>query len=235
MKKTIIQIRNVIFVTIFVASFAIMEMIMIDDSNAIRPIRERAAMRVGRSVDKEEDIESLRKRAEEGDADAQFSLGLMYSTWNLGVPPQNYAEAMKWYRLAAEQGHANAHNNLGCMYACGQGVPQDDAEAAKWFHRAAERGCLTALKTLGEMYAAGAGVPKSWWEAYIWTKLTTRCYHARIHVSEVFDLTEEEAGACLAADDNLDECVKHLSPAELASVDAEIERRYTEIRRKTQC
>ena len=40
--------------------------------------------------------------AEQGDAFAQFSLGIMYDNGE-GVP-QDYAEAVKWYRLAAEQG-----------------------------------------------------------------------------------------------------------------------------------
>jgi len=39
--------------------------------------------------------------------------------------PQDYREALKWYRLAAEQGNAAAQNNLGTMYERGLGVPQD--------------------------------------------------------------------------------------------------------------
>ena len=54
--------------------------------------------------------------AEQGYADAQFSLGLMYDSGQ-GVA-QNYVEAAKWYRRAAEQGEAAARNNLGIMYAC---------------------------------------------------------------------------------------------------------------------
>ena len=38
---------------------------------------------------------------------------------------QDYAEALKWYRLAAEQGDAASQDNLGKMYASGEGVPQD--------------------------------------------------------------------------------------------------------------
>ena len=41
--------------------------------------------------------------------------------------PQDYAEAVTWYRKAAEQGDADAQYNLGVMYAKGQGVPQDYA------------------------------------------------------------------------------------------------------------
>jgi uncharacterized protein len=49
----------------------------------------------------------------------------MYSSGE-GVP-QNYAEAIRCYRLAAEQGDAGAQSRLGLMYANRQGVPQDHA------------------------------------------------------------------------------------------------------------
>ena len=51
--------------------------------------------------------------------------------------PQDYAQAVKWYRKAAEQGYAKAQNNLGVMYRIGQGVPQDYAQAHMWFTLAA--------------------------------------------------------------------------------------------------
>jgi TPR repeat protein len=39
--------------------------------------------------------------------------------------PQDFAEAVKWFRKAAEQGDAEAQNNLGAIYAQGQGVQRD--------------------------------------------------------------------------------------------------------------
>ena len=42
---------------------------------------------------------------------------------------ENYAKAVKWYRLAANQGFANAQTSLGFMHVNGQGVPQSFAEA----------------------------------------------------------------------------------------------------------
>ena len=51
--------------------------------------------------------------------------------------PQNYAEAVKWYRKAADQGDARAQFNLGIMYAKGEGVPQDYVQAHKWVNLAA--------------------------------------------------------------------------------------------------
>ena len=48
--------------------------------------------------------------AEQGDADAQTLLGVMYNEGK-GVP-QDYKTAVKWYTLAAKQGDANAKTNL---------------------------------------------------------------------------------------------------------------------------
>jgi len=49
-----------------------------------------------------ESEEAIQERAELGDAEAQNTLGSMYYK-GLGVP-QDFAKAMKWYRMAAEQG-----------------------------------------------------------------------------------------------------------------------------------
>ena len=65
--------------------------------------------------------------SEQGDADAQFNLGVMYSN-GTGVL-QDYKTAVKWYKLDAEQGYADAQNNLGVMYRKGHGVPQSDKTA----------------------------------------------------------------------------------------------------------
>jgi TPR repeat protein len=54
--------------------------------------------------------------------------------------PQDYAEAVKWFRKAADQGDAKAQLNLGFAYNTGQGVPQSSAEAVKWYRLAADQG-----------------------------------------------------------------------------------------------
>jgi len=110
-----------------------------------------------------------RRAAEQGEADAQFSLGLSYDIGQ-GVP-QNYSEAAKWYRRAAEQGHAKAQFNLGLSYDRAKGVPQSHSEAAKWYRRAAEQGHAKAQKWLGSMYALGQGVPQDLALAHMWYNL----------------------------------------------------------------
>ena len=76
--------------------------------------------------------------AEQGHADAQFNLGLMYAKGE-GVP-QDDAEAVKWYRLAAEQGEARAQTNLGFMYYKGEGVPENYVRAFAWINLVAAQG-----------------------------------------------------------------------------------------------
>jgi len=49
---------------------------------------------------------------------------------------QDYAEAVRWYRLAADRGDAVAQHNLGLMYKLGQGVTQDYVVAHMWLNLA---------------------------------------------------------------------------------------------------
>jgi hypothetical protein len=73
---------------------------------------------------------------------AQYFLGNMYEHGR-GVP-QNYAEAVKWYRKSAEQDDETSQNILGEMYRDGQGVPQDYVQAHMWFSLAASKGLQIA-------------------------------------------------------------------------------------------
>jgi TPR repeat protein len=76
-------------------------------------------------------LKKLHPLAEQGNALAQNSLGLMYVEGK-GVS-QDYDEAIRWFRKAADQGLAKAQTNLGWMYVEGESVSQDYAEAAKCF------------------------------------------------------------------------------------------------------
>ena len=79
-------------------------------------------------------LPEIRQRADKGDADARYNLGIMYRRGE-GVP-QDDAEAVAWYRKAADQGNANAQVSHGVMYANGRGVPQDFTQAVAWYRQA---------------------------------------------------------------------------------------------------
>jgi uncharacterized protein len=114
-------------------------------------------------------FESVKKGAAQGEVKAQTTLGVMYDKGK-GVP-QDYPEALKWYRLAATQGDALAQYNLGVMYDMGKGVPQDYAEALKWYRLAAAQGDAEAQTNLGVMYAQGKGVLQDYVQAHKWFTL----------------------------------------------------------------
>ena len=108
----------------------------------------------------------MKPLAEQGEAEAQFHLGVMY-TIGKGVP-RDYTGGVKWFRRSAEQGNVDAQSNLGVLYSSGKGVPRDYAEAVKWFQRAAEQGNEVAQFHLGVMYSDGKGIPKGYAEAVKW-------------------------------------------------------------------
>ena len=92
----------------------------------------------------------LQYLAEQGDAKAQFDLGLLYDTGR-GVPQSN-EEALKWYQMAADHGEPRAQYNLGLMYANGQGVQQDNAQAYFWVSLSAEQGNGHAMDARDFLY-----------------------------------------------------------------------------------
>ena len=87
-----------------------------------------------------------RLAAEQGDAEAQYRLALMYEQGE-GVP-ENNKQAVKWYRLAAEQGYVEAQYELGVRYMDGNdGVIQDYVYAHMWYNLAASNGAEYAEKS----------------------------------------------------------------------------------------
>ena len=114
--------------------------------------------------------------AEQGDAYAQFNLGLMYVN-GYGVAKDD-TKAVYWYRKAAEQGEAYAQYNLGVMYDKGYGVAEDDTQAVYWFRKAAEQGHANAQFNLGYMYDKGDGVATDDTQAVYWYRRAAEQGHA---------------------------------------------------------
>ena len=108
-------------------------------------------------------IRELQPLAQQGNAEAQSRLGVMYVE-GLGVA-KDEAVAMRLFRQAAAQGYVPAQSNVGRMYAEGLGVARDEAEAARLFRQAAAQGHAPAQNNLGYMYAEGRGVAKDEAEA----------------------------------------------------------------------
>jgi TPR repeat protein len=106
------------------------------------------------------DFDALRRKAEAGDAKAQFDLAEAYSEGN-GVAKDS-AKGMDWLRRSALQGYAGAQVVLGILYQKGINIEKDPSEAAKWYQKAARQGdkdpkhAQTAQNHLSDMLAEGS-------------------------------------------------------------------------------
>ena len=89
------------------------------------------------------DMKNILAGALNGNADAQYNLGIMYAS-GLGVI-QDYNEAVKWFRLSSSQGNAQAQEIYGLMYASGRGVTHDYVRAYMWWNISASSGNKNAV------------------------------------------------------------------------------------------
>ena len=103
-----------------------------------------------------EDFNVVMKRANLGNAEAQFQIGRMYANGD-GVK-QDYKLAVLWYEKAAKRSHPAAQNNLGVLYHNGRGVKKDYKKARKWYEKSAAQGYGRAFDNLGWIYQNGQGV-----------------------------------------------------------------------------
>jgi TPR repeat protein len=101
-----------------------------------------------------QDIGSIQRRAEAGNAEAQYELAKAYYT-GAGVA-KNSKQGLEWLRKSASQGHAGAEFALAVMYQKGeQSVAQNPHEAALWFRKAARQQNKSAQTNLSQMLAEG--------------------------------------------------------------------------------
>ena len=82
-------------------------------------------------------VKLWRKQADQGDAQAQTNLGLLYSTGD-GVP-HDPGMAVEWFRKAAEQGDGLGQLMLATKYFEGAGVARDPVKGTAWAILAAEK------------------------------------------------------------------------------------------------
>ena len=128
-------------------------------------------------------------KANQGDADAQFNLALLYYH-GLGVTHDS-KQTVFWYTKAAEQGHVNAQYSLGSLYRYSYDaeVPRDYKQAVYWLTKAAEQGHADAQYGLGYMYDYGDEIPQDYKQAFFWyTKAAEKGhYFAKEHRDEMLE------------------------------------------------
>ena len=108
-------------------------------------------------------LEELFKKAEKGDAQAQYQIG---SSHHFGYRAQkDLALALSWYEKAARQGLPRAQYMAGILLGTNQiktrlGLSDEDADkrALEWFQKSAEQEFSGAQERLGLYYSLGWGV-----------------------------------------------------------------------------
>lgn len=113
----------------------------------------------------QEPLTTVKARAKQGDALAQYELGWRFITIN-----DDYGKAFFWMKKSAKQGIIQAQYEVGLMYLSGIGVPQDSEKALLWLKRAAKKGDADAQYGLGAIYAKGEGSPQDDEYAGIWSE-----------------------------------------------------------------
>lgn len=92
-----------------------------------------------------QNFEKVLANAKQGDAQAQYTLGMMYQN-GAGVAPDD-SQARYWLEKSAYQDEVKAQAELGRMYLTGFGGEQDAEKGNYWLKHAADQGDLT-----GELY-----------------------------------------------------------------------------------
>ena len=130
---------------------------------------------IGPSKDYSQAFAWFLKAANQGNADAEYSVAQSYDAGR-GVK-KNATEALVWYRKAAEHGLPIARAHLRSMFVTGRLIPVDDDQGGTWWrgfaqqaadesqsffqaYAAAAQGDADAEVQLGIDYLTGVGVPK---------------------------------------------------------------------------
>jgi len=176
--------------------------------------------------------------AEQGNADAQYNLGMMYKRGR--VVQRDFQKAVKWFELASKNGSTEGTYNLAVAYHKGQHVEKNleyalklyhiaawngyaDAEfqvgnfafqrkeyksASNWYRLAAEQGHTEAQQSLGASHHKGLGVLQDYVRAHMWGNIAAS--NESEEGSKLLDLvTKQMTSAQLEkAQDLARECVR---------------------------
>ena len=119
------------------------------------------------AADAKFDLKALTKKAESGDRQAQYDLGMVYYAGKYELP-RNVELGAEWFLKSAQQGHTEAQFATGRCYFYGRGVPRDRVVGAEWYHQAAMKDHIQATYELGDCYFIGEGVKRDHAESLKW-------------------------------------------------------------------
>ena len=117
--------------------------------------------------------------AEQGDAESQMVLGIMYSE-GMGVL-ENDRTGAKWFTLAAKQGNADAQWMLAVKFNKGEGVLENNSMARQYAEDAAVQGHGDAQHFLAIL----TGLDEEYIRSYMWFILA-------VYNNAMGDVTEDK-------------------------------------------
>mmetsp|Transcript_20656 Transcript_20656/g.42129 ORF Transcript_20656/g.42129 Transcript_20656/m.42129 type:complete len:188 (-) Transcript_20656:772-1335(-) len=126
-----------------------------------------------KSMAAKENVEKMKKRAEDGDVRAMVNLGCTYRKGDFGLC-QDHAEAYRWFKKAADLKDTAGMCLAGFFLTHGLGVKTDVVYGMMLLTLAAERGSDLACFTVGWWFQSGVhGMRKDKKEALYWYKRAT--------------------------------------------------------------
>ena len=116
-----------------------------------------------------EQLKALTQKAESGDAQAQYDLGM---AWIEGRYEQKADEkaGLAWIAKSAEAGNAMAQYDLAVAYRLGHGVKPDETLALNWYEKAANQGRDEARAFVCETYTQSLTIKSDWPKALPYCK-----------------------------------------------------------------
>jgi TPR repeat protein len=120
------------------------------------PAQQLLGLIYGIKKDYKNSISWYKKSAENGDAKAQYSLGVLYLK-GIGVEKDIY-KSTELFIKSASGGNTKAQYSLAIRYIAGDGIEKNYYEAIKWLKRAADKNHPNAAYSMSLRYKLGQGV-----------------------------------------------------------------------------
>ena len=134
----------------------------------------------------------MRAKAEDGDAEAMWWLGVWYEYGECGLTKDN-AQARAWYERSAAACDPRGTAMFGKCLLLGIGGPQDNVFGVMNVTQAAELGADVGAYFLGYAFFRGAyGLPKDSVRARYWLKKVAdgECAHKHLHQKNIEEAVE---------------------------------------------
>jgi TPR repeat protein len=137
---------------------------------------------------KADPLADLRRKAEGGDARAQYNLASEYYSGKSVAKDEK--EVIKWIMKAANNGYGRAQYDVGFGHENGKVWKKDLDIAFNWYKKAADNGYHKAMASVGRCYEFGIGVGKDADKAFAYSKASAAgndiyCLNRLAHCYEV--------------------------------------------------